>query len=208
MKLQISFDSLDIDQNISLAQQVAEYADILEIGSLPIFKYGTSIVERFREEFPKKILFADTKIVDRGRDVTSIFSQAGADWVSVMAGTSREVIHGACSKAHDLGKKVLLDLIDAGAPGQEALESKSLGVDALLFHQPFDAADSLTFLEQWEMVRGNTTLPIFVSAKIDRDTIDQILAIKPNGIVVGKAIMESNDPAAEAQFFYQKCKNA
>lgn len=205
MKLQISFDSLDIDQNLDVARQVAEYADIIEIGTLPIFKHGANVIERFRKAFPDKILFADTKIVDRGRDAATVFAQAGADWISVVAGTSREVIHGACSKAHDLGKKVLLDLIDAGAPGQEAMEAKSLGVDALLFHQPYDKGESLVFLEQWEMVRGNTDLPIFISAKITRDTIDQILAIKPDGIVVGKAIMDSADPAAEAQFFRDKC---
>jgi 3-hexulose-6-phosphate synthase len=206
MKLQISFDSLDIEQNLDVARQVIEYADVLEVGALPIFKHGKIVIERFREEFPKKIIFADSKIVDRGRDATSIFAQAGADWISVVAGTSREVIHGACSKAHDLGKKIMLDLIDAGAPGQEALEAKSLGVDALLFHQSYDKGDSLSFLEQWDMVRGNSSLPIFVSAKINRETVDQIIALKPDGIVVGKAIMESDDPAAEAKFFYDKCK--
>ena len=207
MKLQISFDSLDIEQNLAVATQVAQYADIIEIGTLPIFKYGITVVERFREAFPKKIIFVDTKIVDRGRDATTLFSQAGADWISVVAGTSREVIHGACSKAHDLGNKILLDLIDAGAPGQEALEAKSLGVDALLFHQPYDKGDSLLFLEQWQMVRGNTTLPIFVSAKISRETIDQVLTIKPDGIIIGKAIMDSPDPVAEAKFFYDKCNS-
>jgi len=207
MKLQISFDSLDIDQNLEIAQLVAEHADILEIGSLPLFKHGIAVVEAFREKFPKKIIFADTKIVDRGRDVASLYSQAGADWISVMAGTSREVIHGACSKAHDLGKKVMLDLIDAGSPGQEALEAKSLGVDALLFHQSYDEGASLSFLEKWEMVRGNSDLPIFVSAKISRETIDKILEINPDGIVIGRAIFQSSDPTAEAQFFYDKIKS-
>lgn len=206
MKLQISFDSLDLERNIDVARQVKEYADVLEIGSLPIFKYGVAAIERFRKEFPDKLLFADTKIVDCGRDAASIFSQAGADWFSVVAGTSREVIHGACSKAHDLGKKVILDLIDSGTQGQEALEAKSLGVDALLFHQSYDKGDSLIFLEEWEMVRGNSILPIFISAKISRDNIDQVLSIKPDGIVVGKAIMDSTDPATEAKFFYDKCK--
>jgi 3-hexulose-6-phosphate synthase len=206
MKFQISFDSLDIEHNLQIAEQVAEYADVLEIGSLPLFKHGITVVEAFRERFPEKVIFADTKIIDRGRDVASLYSQAGADWISVMAGTSREVVHGACSKAHDLGKKVMLDLIDAGSPGQEALEAKSLGVDALLFHQSYDEGESLSFLEKWEMVRGNSDLPIFISAKINRDTINQILEIKPDGIVIGKAICESNDPTAEAQFFYDKIK--
>ncbi len=206
MKLQISFDGLDIDQNLHIARQVAQYADIIEIGTLPLFKHGICVVERFREAFPKAVIFADTKIVDRGRDTVSIFAQAGADWVSVMAGTSREVIHGVCSKAHDLGKKVSMDLLDAGTPGQEALEAKSLGVDVLLFHKPHESDPNLSFLEEWEMVRGNTTLPIYASAAVDRNTINHIVAVKPDGIVIGRAITESNDPATEAEFFYRILK--
>lgn len=208
MKFQISFDSLDIDQELTIARQLTGYADIFEIGSLPIFKYGTLVVERFRKEFPNQVLFADTKIVDRGRDVASIFSQAGADFISVMGGTNRDVIHGACSKAHDLGKKVMLDLIDANSPGQTALEAKSLGADILLFHPAYDdEGGPFSFFEQWEMVRGNTDLPIFVSAKISRETIDKVLELNPDGIVVGKSILQSEDPVGEAQFFYDKCKN-
>lgn len=206
MKLQISFDALTLEENLEVAKKVAQFADILEIGTLPILKQGTKAVEEFRTAFPKHILFADTKIVDRGRDVASLFAQAGADWVSVMGGTSKEVIHGVCAKAHDMGKKVMLDILDANSPGQAALESKTLGVDAIMFHQPFDKGESILFLEEWTMVRGNTNLPIFVSAKIGRETIDQIVSLKPDGIVIGRAITHNEDPTAEAQFFRDKCK--
>ncbi len=205
MKLQISFDETQLDQNIEEARIIAQYADILEIGTLPILKWGAKAVEIFRAEFPEKILLADSKIVDRGRDAASIFAQAGADWITVMAGTNKEVIHAVCSKAHDMGKKVMLDVLDANSPGQAALEAKSLGIDSIMFHQPYDKNETILFLEKWTMVRGNTDLPIFVSAKIDRDNIDHIVALKPDGIIIGKAILDSKDPASEAQFFYEKC---
>ncbi len=207
MKFQISFDLIDLEKQLDIARKIADFADIFEIGTLPIFKHGTTAVELFRKEFPKKPLLADTKIVDRGRDAVSIFSQAGSDWISVMGGTSRNVIHGACSKAHDLGKKIMLDLIDSNYPGQTALEAESLGVDALLFHQAHDESNGLSILEHWEMVRGNTNLPIFVSARITRETIDQILHLKPDGIIIGRAILEHEDPISEARFFFEKCKN-
>jgi 3-hexulose-6-phosphate synthase len=206
MKFQISFDNLSLEENLEMARKVAQFSDMLEIGTLPILKNGAAAIEAFRKEFPDHILFADTKIVDRGRDIAGLFGQAGADWISVMGGTSKEVIHGACTKAHDLGKKIMLDILDANSPAQAALDSKTFGVDAIMFHQPFDKGESLVFLEEWNMVRGNTTLPIFISAKIGRETIDQIIALKPDGIVIGRAITESEDPAAEAQFFYDKCK--
>ncbi len=207
MKFQISFDLIDVEKQIKIAKQLINYADIFEVGTLPIFKHGSHAIERFRQEFPNKTILADTKVVDRGRDVASIFSQAGADWFSVMGGTSRNVIHGTCSKAHDLGKKVILDLIDSNSPGQAALEANSLGADALLFHQAHDESGGLSILEHWEMVRGNTDLPIFVSAKITRETLDQILHLKPDGIIIGRAITEHENPLAEAQFFFEKCKN-
>lgn len=205
MKFQISFDGLSLEENLAIARKVAPYSDMIEIGTLPILHNGTAAIEAFRKEFPKHTLFADTKIVDRGRDVASLFAKVGADWISVMGGTSNEVIHGACTKAHDLGKKVMLDILDVSSVAQAALDSRALGVDAIIFHQPFDKGESLVFLEEWNMVRGNTTLPIFVSAKIGRQNIDQILALKPDGVVIGRAVTESEDPTAEAQFFYDKC---
>lgn len=205
MKFQISFDSLSLEENLAIARKVAPYSDMIEIGTLPILHNGTAAIEAFRKEFPNHTLFADTKIVDRGRDVASLFTKVGADWISVMGGTSNEVIHGACAKAHDSGKKVMLDILDVSSVAQAALDSKALGVDAIIFHQPFDKGESLVFLEEWNMVRGNTTLPIFVSAKIGRQNIDQILALKPDGIVIGRAVTESDDPTTEAQFFYDKC---
>ncbi len=208
MKFQISFDALDIDHNLKIAHQVIHLVDSIEIGTLPILKHGVRVVEVFREAFPHKIIFCDTKIVDRGREIVGMFGQAGSDWVSVMGGTSKEVIQNVCTKAHDMGKKVILDILDAGSPGQAALDAKSFGVDALMFHQPYDKSGQvLIFVEDWNMLKGNTNLPLYISSKVGRDNIDHLVALNPDGIIVGKAITESADPLAEAQFFYEKCKN-
>ncbi len=207
MKFQISFEGLDIEQNLAIAQQIIPFVDIIEIGTLPILKHGVQIVEIFRQTFPNKIIFADTKIVDKGRDIVGLFGQSGADWISVMGGTSKEIIQNVCTKAHDMGKKVILDMMDTSSPGQVALDAKSFGVDALMFHQPYDKTNqTLLFVEDWNMLKGNTNLPIFISSKINRDNIDALIALNPDGIVFGKAITEQADPVAEAQFFYDKCK--
>lgn len=202
MKLQIAFDITDLDKAIDVAKRVEEQSDILEIGTLLIYKNGIKAVERFREEFPKKTLLADTKIIDRGKEAVATMASAGADWVTVMAGTGKEVIHSAATMAHQCNVKVMLDLVDSSSLGQSALDAKNLGADALLFHQAYDEKDALILLDKWDMVRGNTQLPIFVSAKINRSTIFNIINIKPDGIIVGKSILDADDPADEAQFFY------
>lgn len=200
MKLQIAFDLTDLEKSLKIANEVQEYADILEVGSLLIYKYGDHAIRSFKDQFPNKIILADAKIIDRGKEATTILAKAGADWVSVMAGTGRAVIHAVCTSAHEHGKKVLLDLLDASSLGQAALEAKSLGVDAILFHQPADE-EQMTLLERWDMVYGNTQLPIFVSAAVNRDTIQRVLAMAPHGIVIGKAITDASSPKEEASFF-------
>ncbi len=201
MKLQIAFDLTDLDKAVAIAVNVAPYASVLEVGSLLIYQHGVKAIEKFRETFPDKIILADIKIVDRGKQAVTTIVQAGADWVTVMAGTSKDVIHSVCTTAHDLNKSVMLDLLDACSLGQSALEAKSLGVNALLFHKPYED-DSLLFLDKWEMVKGNTTLPIFIAGRITRELVDKIKTINPDGIIIGKAITEASNPAEEAKFFH------
>lgn len=201
MKLQISFDLTDLEKAISTAKLVEPYADSFEIGSLLLFKYGLTALEKFRQTFPDKILLADTKIVDRGQQTVTLLAGTGINWITVMAGTSKNVIHSACTTAHDLGKHIMLDLLDAASQGQSALEAKSMGVDALLVHRSYDEEDSLKFLDTWDMVRGNSNLPIYIAGRMSRDIIDKIKSIKPDGVIISKAITDADNPQEEAKFF-------
>jgi len=201
MKLQIAFDMSNIEKALEIATQVAEYADIFEVGTLLLYSHGVKAVKLFKEQFPRKQILADAKIIDRGKEAIALFADAGADWVTVMAGTGKDVIHAACAAAHQAKIQVMLDLVDASSLGQSALEAKNLGADALLFHQAFDEKESVQFLDKWEMVKGNTQLPVFVSAKITRDTINYFLSLKSDGLIIGKSITDASDPVQEAQYF-------
>ncbi|BDC34377.1 3-hexulose-6-phosphate synthase [Candidatus Dependentiae bacterium Noda2021] len=201
MKLQIAFDMSNLEKALEIATQVADQADILEVGTLLLYSHGVKAVKLFKEQFPRKQILADTKIIDRGKEAISIFADAGADWVTVMAGTGKDIIHAACTAAHQAKVQVMLDLVDSAALGQSALEAKNLGVDALLFHQAFDEKESLMFHDKWEMVRGNTQLPVFISAKITRDTINYFMSLKSDGIIIGKSITDAPSPIEEALYF-------
>jgi 3-hexulose-6-phosphate synthase len=201
MKLQIAFDMSNVEKALEIATQVAEYADIFEVGTLLLYSHGVKAVKLFKEQFPRKQILADAKIIDRGKEAISLFAEAGADWVTVMSGTGKDVIHAACTAAHQAKIQVMLDLVDAASLGQSAMEAKNLGADALLFHQAFDEKESVQFLDKWEMVKGNTQLPVFVSAKITRDTINYFLSLRSDGLIIGKSITDSSDPAQEAQYF-------
>lgn len=203
MKFQVSFDLIDLHTSLDIAENIADYVDIFEVGTFLIYKHGIKAIEEFRNRFASKKIFADTKIVDRGNEVVTLFVNAGADWITVMAGTGKNVIHTACTTAHEFGKKVMLDLLDASSVGQSALEAKTLGVDALLFHQAYDAKETMTILDKWDMVKGNSELPIFVAAKINRDSIEDIIQLQPDGIIIGRSITQAPEPIKEVQYFAQ-----
>lgn len=206
MKFQVSFDFIDLNKSLDIASDISEYIDIFEVGTILIYKHGVTAVEQFKNRFPNKKILADTKIADRGKEVVTLFANAGADWMTVIAGTGKNVIHTACTTAHDLGKKIMLDLVDASSIGQSALESKNLGVDCLLFHQAYDEQET-TVLDKWDMVKGNSDLPIFVSAKIGRESIEEFIQLMPDGIIIGRAITAADNPAQEAQYFSKLIKN-
>lgn len=208
MKLQVAFDLLNLDKALEIAGQVTDYADILEVGSLLIFKHGDHAVRSFKEKFPQKTILADTKIVDRGKEVTQLFASSGADWVTVMAGTSRNIIHNVAQSAHELGKRVMLDLLDASSLGQSALEAKSLGADAVLFHRPPSADMQVTLSERWDMVKGNTQLPVFIAAPVSRENIHEIIALNPYGLIISSAITQAEDPRQAAEFFHTLIKES
>lgn len=201
MKLQIAFDTIDLEHALAVAQSIESEADIFEIGTLLLYKHGDVAVRRFREQFPQMPLLVDAKIIDRSKDVVTLFSQAGADWITIMAGADRNVIHTGCTVAHDLGKKIMLDLSDASSPGQSALDAKSLGVDALIFHKPSVEDAQVLFMDRWEMVKGNSVLPIFISAHISRENIADILEIGATGIIIGSSIVKAADPKEEIAYF-------
>lgn len=201
MKLQVSFDITDLTKALTVAHSIESHVDIFEVGALLIYKYGEHAVRRFKEAFPQKTILADAKIIDRSKDAATLFAAAGADWITIMAGAGSPVIHTACTVAHSLGKKIMLDLADSTSFGQSALEAKSLGVSALVFHKPSAEDGQMSFLEQWDLVKGNTQLPVFISAHVTRDTIDSVLSLGAAGIIIGSAIVNASNPKDEAAHF-------
>lgn len=206
MKLQISFDSTDLAQALAVATQVEPWCDLFEVGALTLATYGVQAIKEFRAQFPQKALVADIKIIDRGAEITDIIARAGADYLTVMGGTNKHVLYTVAKAAQQAPIKVILDLIDTASLGQIAMDASGYNVTTILMHKPHDDDESLEFLDQWALVRGNTKLPIFIAAKINRTNVQKIIALHPDGIVVGSAITKATDPAKEAQFFFELCK--
>lgn len=195
-----------LEDALAIAKDVEPYCDQFEVGSLMLYACGVNAISSFRTTFPSKIIVADAKIIDRGAESVELIARAGADWVTIMGGTSRDVIQTAARAAQQHKAKLMIDLIDTTAYGQVAMEAQALGAHAIVLHKPHDESDTTTFLDQWDLVKGNSKLPLLISASINRNTIQHIIALKPDGIIISGAITLSENPAKEAEYFYSLCK--
>lgn len=201
MKIQISFDLMDLEKALNIASKVYNYADILEVGTQLIYKEGIKAVQKFKENFPNKIIFADAKVVDRVEEVITLFSKNGADIISMLAGADNNIIQKSSSIAHKFNTKIALDLLDAYSAGQSALDAKNLNIDLIICHRPHEPNRLIEALSEWQDIRDNTPLPIFIAGGITRDNIEKVMLVKPQGVVLGSCIIEKNNPEEEIIFF-------
>ncbi len=207
MKLQIAFDIPDLEKCLSIAKQVEPYADRFEVCSILLYKYGVEAIQQFRKNFPEKEILAETQIVERGKDITNLCLDAGADWVTVMAGANKQVVHNVCSAAGSK-RKVMLDLSDTTLLGQACMDAQTLGVDGILFHKPQEQdVQPVVTIDQWEIVRGNTKLPIYIAANFNKETIQRVILLKPDGIVISSTITQHESPEQEAKYIYDLIHN-
>lgn len=204
MKLQISYDFTNLSQALEIAKQTAQFADILEVGTPLLIAEGVNAIKAFLEAFPETPIVADAKLVDRVSNVIPILTKAGASYITVLYGTSNKVIQKASSVAHAKDAKIILDLLDAETMGQAARDAESLDVDLVLFHYPHEVSEFYNNMDQWEIVRGNTDLPIFVSGRIAKEHVGEIKKLKPQGIVIGEAITKAKDPLQAARYFKEQ----
>lgn len=200
MKLQISYDFTNLAQALEVAKITADIADIIEIGTSLLFADGPNALKAFRTQFPDKIIMADAKMINHIHVALPIFLNANMNRVSILAGATNSSIKHATTLAHAQGAQIMLDLLDAASPGQSAVDATILDIDSILFHKNYELKND-EFLEIWQSVRGNTSLPIFIEGKIDRGNVASILDLKPDGLVIGYGIIKTNDPAQEARYF-------
>jgi 3-keto-L-gulonate-6-phosphate decarboxylase len=208
MKLQIAFDHENLEKAIDVAHKVHMYADIIEIGTPLLYHYGIRAIETFRKEFKDSVLLIDSKINDRASIIVPMLINAGADWITLMAGINNATIASTAELTHKLKKFCMLDLLDSASLAQSALTAESLGIDALMYHMLHDdqTEKSDEFINQWETVSNNTKLPIFIAPRRKLKNLMPLIHQRhPAGLIIGSAITDAEDPVAAAQQYHKIC---
>jgi 3-hexulose-6-phosphate synthase len=200
MKLQVAMDVLTVDAALELAGKVAEYVDIIELGTPLVKNAGLSAVTAVKAAHPDKIVFADMKTMDAGELEAGIAFSAGADLVSVLGSADDSTIAGAVKAAKAHNKGVVVDLIGVADKVTRAKEARALGAKFVEFHAGLDEQAKPGYnLEVLLSAGERARVPFSVAGGVNISTINAVQRAGADVAVVGGSIYSADDPALAAK---------
>ena len=150
MELQLALDLVNIPEAKEVVAEVAEFIDIVEIGTPVVINEGLHAVKAIKEAFPHLRVLADLKIMDAGGYEVMKASEAGADIITVLGVSDDSTIKGAVAEALKQGKQVMVDMINVKDIEGRAREIDAFGVDYICVHSGYDhQAEGKTHSRNW-----------------------------------------------------------
>jgi 3-hexulose-6-phosphate synthase len=207
--LQIAFDK---PEHLALLPQVKPFADIVEIGTPVLKRFGISAIATARELCPDVMVLADTKTVDGGAFEADMVFGAGAAFMTVLSCASKATHETVGRRAEAYGATVIVDTITESGKAEllprDAVFPQSFGYVAV--HSPTDAR-----------LAGNTSTShidavsdmhargfrVSLAGGIGPATLSSVIAVAPEIVVVGTAITESANPKEVCQWIRDRLPN-
>jgi 3-hexulose-6-phosphate synthase len=200
MKLQVAMDVLTVEAALDLAGKVAEYVDIIELGTPLVKNAGLAAVTAVKTAHPDKIVFADMKTMDAGELEADIAFAAGADLVSVLGSADDSTIAGAVKAAKAHSKGIVVDLIGVQDKVSRAQEARALGAKFIEFHAGLDEQAKPGYnLDVLLNAGEEARVPFSVAGGVNPSTIEAVQRAGADVAVVGGSIYSADDPAVAAK---------
>ena len=195
MKLQIALDLVEEEKALNIAEVIAPFVEILEVGTPLLKSAGIKIIHTLKQRFPSNLILADTKTMDVGELEAKLVFNAGADMMTVCAAAPIETIQAAIKTAHNLKKKVIVDFIGIEDKLERAKKIISLNPDYFNIHTAIDVqvAKGKSF-KDLALFKENFSIPLSVAGGITPEDIPEIMKYKPSIIVVGGFVTKASDP--------------
>lgn len=200
MELQLALDLVDIPDAKLVVAEVADYIDIVEIGTPVVINEGLRAVKEIKEAFPSLRVLADLKIMDAGGYEVMKASEAGADIITVLGASDNSTIRGAVEEARKQNKKIMVDMINVQNIEDRAKEIDELGVDYICVHSGYDhqAAGKNSFEELAAIKRVVRRAKTAIAGGIKLDTLPEVIKAQPDLVIVGGGITSQEDKKAVA----------
>ena len=201
--LQVAIDCNTKVEALNIMRQVAEYVDIIEIGTPLVLAVGASFAGEVKALYPDKIVFLDEKIMDGGKIIADHAFNCGADLVSVLGTSEDSTIKAAIDCAHAHGKYMVVDLCAVHDLKTRAEQIAAMGTDLVGVHVGYDiqatGADPLEELKKLDGIPCMKT----VAGGIKEATFEDACQSDANVIIVGGGLCSVPDPAKTAKWMFE-----
>ncbi len=201
-KLQLALDLLEIDRAIRIAEEAAEYIDLIEVGTPLVKSEGMAAVRALRKAFPDHGIVADMKTMDTGAIEVEMAAKSGADIVTILGGADDSTIEDAVRSARKYGVALMADLLSVDDPINRAKKLEELGIECICVHvgidQQMKGMDALVVLKDVVDAVG-TEVEVAVAGGLDSEDAAKAASLGADVIIVGGAITRSDDAASSAE---------
>ncbi|MFH0816770.1 MAG: 3-hexulose-6-phosphate synthase [Methanobacteriota archaeon] len=199
--LQIALDMMNAHRALQMAKEAVEGgADWIEAGTPLIKSEGMEIVRQLKRAFPGHTIVADMKTVDVGGFEVEIAAKAGADVVCVLGISDDPTITEAVKAARQYGSKIMADMLGVADKAARALELQRFGVDFLCIHVGIDSQMvGRSPREELAKIAEVAEIPVAVAGGLNSETVAEMLELGASIIIVGGAIIKSEDVAAQTR---------
>jgi 3-hexulose-6-phosphate synthase len=204
--------AIDRAESFAVIAQMRGIADIIEIGTPLLKRFGVGAIATARELCPDTPILADTKTVDAGDLEAEMVLGAGARLMTVLSSTS-PATHAAVGRAAArFGALVVVDTItESGKP--ELLPAGVMFPETFAYvgvHSPTDARlagdRSTAHIDAVSDMRRRG-FRVALAGGLGPQTLEAILEAEPEIVVVGSAITGADDPRGAATWIKDRLRN-
>ena len=200
--LQIALDSTDLATAVDIADRVASYVEVIEVGTILAFAEGMSAVRTMSERHPEHIIVCDKKTTDGGAILASMAFSAGADWITVSAAAHVATI-AACKKvADEFGGEIQIEIYGNWTL-DDAKQWADMGITQAIYHRSRDAELAGVSWTQADLSKmralSELGLELSITGGIVPEDIHLFEGIRAKTFIAGRALAsESGQATAEA----------
>ena len=206
--LQIALDATDIQTAMASVENIADYVDVIEIGTILAFAHGVKSVTLLREKYPQHVIVCDMKITDASAILTKMALAAGANWVTVSAAAHIETIRAAYKVAEECSGEIQIELY-----GHWTLEDAKgwvdIGITQAIYHRSRDAELAGVTWTQEDLIKMKALSDLGIELSITGGIVPEDLYLfkdlKVKSFIAGRALV-SEEGRSIAESFHNEIK--
>lgn len=202
MKLQVAIDRVSLEDALEFTE-IFHDADIIEIGTSLVKDYGLDALKKIRKKSQNNYLLVDLKTIDEGEYEFRKYFEAGADILTVMGASHEQTIDICYQVAKEYKKKMFVDLLECSESKikkighySDAIYGIHLSKDAKKVESKIELIEK--FYKQFPEIKQ-----VAFAGGVDLETAVELKKTKLDIVIVGSAILKSENPVTALQQFLE-----